>query len=65
MAKTLFHFASDAVLWAACIVLTGFLSASGLIENPAFALAGSALWFAIRAYRKADVNSVRKSEIEG
>lgn len=38
----------DASLWAACIVAVAILGRVGAIQDVGFALAGGALWFAIR-----------------
>jgi hypothetical protein len=60
MAKPVFHFMADVVQWVISIVAIGALHGAGVIENPAIALAAVALWLAIRARRKADVNTVSK-----
>lgn len=64
MSTRIRRFIADAIIWAFCITLVGFLSAAGVIDNPAIALAGGALWWAIRAYSKADVNTVHKLKTE-
>jgi Na+/H+ antiporter NhaD/arsenite permease-like protein len=54
----------DIVLWVLCIIVIGFLSGADLIENPAFSLAGAALFWAIRANTKAEVNTAHKNSEE-
>ena len=62
MGKTIIHFASDFALWAVLVVAVAILSSAGLIENQALALAGGALWLAIRAYRKAEVSAAHNKK---
>lgn len=59
------RFLGDVGLWVVCIVATGVMRGAGLIDDPAFALAGSALFLAIRANSKAEVNTAHKiSEVQ-
>lgn len=52
---------ADAMLWSFCVAMVGFISAAFAIDDPAFALASGALWVAIRARSKAEVNTAHKN----
>jgi len=60
----LIRYGCDILLWAFCIVANGFLTEAGLIDDPAFSLAGVALFWAIRANTKAEVNTAHKNSVE-
>ena len=64
MSKPAVRFLSDLALWAICLITIGVLRGLGVIENMAMAVAGGALWMAIRAQSKADVNSAQTSNEE-
>ncbi|HWU19355.1 MAG TPA: hypothetical protein VN155_16865 [Devosia sp.] len=51
----LIRYGCDILLWALCIIATGFLAGAGVIDNPELALAGTALFWAIRANSKRGV----------
>jgi len=49
------RFILDCALWAFCLVLVGFLTRAGVIDNAGIALGGAALWFGLRAHSKRGV----------
>jgi hypothetical protein len=64
MSKELLSFASDFILWVILVLTVGALHGLGLVADQSISLAGGALWLAIRAGRKAEVNTAHKSETE-
>lgn len=55
---------SDLACWVLCIFTAGALHGLGLIEDRALALAGCALWLAIRATSKSEVNTAHQNSEE-
>jgi len=53
----------DWLLWAFCVFAIGFLHGAGVIESPGSALAGAALFMAIRARSKSEVNSAHTEKV--
>jgi hypothetical protein len=65
MSKELLSIASDFILWVILVLTIGALTELGIVADQAIGLAGGALWLAIRASRKADVNTAHKnSEVQ-
>lgn len=56
---------SDLAFWVLGIFSIGALDGLGVIEDRALALAAYALWLAIRAVSKAEVNTAHKNSEEG